>query len=146
MLIISNWKLTFDPSGTPLVLLDYGDWLREELFPDMTKPAEVVNLAEASAPFIRDLGNRTFRVAFTVVEDAADDKTMRRTIMESLATVGPLARKVLKVQVNGITDRYWKFANAFVTEHTPKPVVTSAGARLEKRYSITATDFSQVGP
>lgn len=145
-MIKSNWKLTFDPGGTPLVLLDYGNLVEGEVFPAMSKPAEVTPLAGASAPFIRDLGNRSFRLGFAVILDAADDKAMRQEMMTSLVTVGPLARKVLKVQINGITDRYWKYANAFITEHSPEPVVTSAGARVKKRYTVIATEFSQVGP
>lgn len=146
MLIESNWKLTWDPATAAIVLVNFGDLIEEEFAPEMSKPAEVVNLAGSSAPFIRDIGNRSFRLSVSVVLTAADDKTMRRAMMESLATVGALTKKVLKVQVNGITDRYWKFNSAIITEHAPRPIITAKGPRYAKKYGITAADFVQVGP
>lgn len=140
----SNWKITFDPDGVPRLLLAYGDEIDAELSWSLRKGLEVVNLVDSDAPFLRPSGNNVIAVAFRVYTDETVDKTGRQKVMESLIAIDPLGRKPLKIEVNGITDRYWKATNSFITEHTPYRLMEGASARIVKSYSITATKLVQV--
>jgi hypothetical protein len=144
--ISSNWKLTFSPASSPKVLLDYGDKIEGELRFPLSKGMEVVDLVDSEAPFLRDNGNNTYQIQFEVYTDEALDKTARQRVMESLIAVGAYGRAPLRIQVSGITDRYWQFANSFVREHNPGRWLDAPVARLVKGYTITATGLTQVGP
>jgi len=145
-MLLSNWKLTFDPAGTPLVLLDYGAKIAGELRFPLRRGLEVVDLVGASEPFLRATGNSVVSLQFEVFKDETLDKTARQSVMESLIAVNMRTRKPLKIQVYGITDRYWQFANAYVNEHNPGRYLEAPTARLVKGYTITCTGLAQVGP
>jgi hypothetical protein len=143
--ISSNWKLTFDPAGTPLVLLNYTDLIEGEPRFPLAKALEVIPIAEAD-PLLRDQQSRVHTIQFEVYASAASDQLARRAIMESLVAAGPLGRKPLRLQINGITDRYWQYASAFIEAHNPGMYVEPNVARLVKGWTIKATGLSQVGP
>lgn len=140
--IRSTWKLTFDPSGSPKVLLNYGDLMDDEISPGLTKPAELVELADAVAPFIRIKLNRSYRLGFTIYQDKASDAAMRKAVFDSLIEVDSLGRKPLRVESNAGMGGYFQFSNAFITEHEPRPSVESGGARLVRSFTILATGLS----
>lgn len=144
--ISSNWKLTFDPAGVPLVLLDYGDWIEGELRFPLRRGLEVVNLADSANPFLRPTGNAVITIAFDRYRDETLDTTARRAVMESLVAILPLARKPMFVEVSGIVDRYWRFESCFITEHNPGRWLDAPVARRIQSYSLTCTGFTQVGP
>lgn len=146
MNILSNWKLTYDPAGTPLVLLDVGWKVAGELRFPLKRGLEVVDLAEAAAPFLRPAGNSVVTIQFEVFKDESLDKTARQAVMESLIAVNALGKKPLRIEISGITDRYWQFSNAYLHEHNPARYLEAPVARRVLGYTITATGLTQVGP
>jgi hypothetical protein len=149
MRLESNWKFTFDPDVAPRVILNFGDLIEGEPVWSLKKGLQVTQLDEAVAPFLRASGNAV--VNFTIKVYAADvvspalmDKTARQRVMESLIAVAPLAVAPLKVQVNGLTDRFWQFEDSYITEHTPQKDTEWEGQW--KSYNVTATGLEQVGP
>ena len=145
MSIISNWRITFSPASSPKVLVAYGDEIEAEPNWPLRRGLEVVPLADATAPFLRVSGNDLVTFGFTVYQDESLDTDARRKIMESLVSVGGYGKRPLKIEINGITDRYWEYANSFITDHDPMRSVDGLG-RIAKRYSIVAAGLSQVGP
>ena len=146
MTLTSNWKITFRPGGSPIVLVNYGDEIDAEPTWPLRKGLSVINLVDADAPFLKPMGNAAVTLAFKVFSDETLDKDARQEVMESLLAWAALGKEELKIEINGITDRYWKFADAYVTEHTPIRWMEAGTARVCKSYSVTATGLEQVGP
>jgi hypothetical protein len=143
---ISNWKLTFDPGGTPRVLLNYGDKLGDEFKFPFGRKVEEIDIADAAEPMLRMMGRGARRIEFTVWADEVSDRIARVRMMESMLGIDGLEKKPLRIQIDGQTDRYWQFANAAVVSHVPERILKSAAARWSQSYVIVATHFSQVGP
>jgi hypothetical protein len=146
MNIASNWKITFDPSGTPRVLLDTGDEMAAEIRWPLKKGMEMIDLVDSANPFLRAKGNNSFSIRLEIYKDESDDATARRTIMESLIAVAALEKKPLKIEAAGVTDRYWLAGACVITEHEPSILIEFPGARATKVFAITFTTLSQVGP
>lgn len=144
--IVSTWKITFDPIGTPLVLMDYGQLIDADPKPGLRSPLEVVDLAGADFPFLRPLGNRRYELQWGVYQTLSTRILAQRSILDSLLTVGALGRKPLRIEIQGLTGTHWQFANAYVTEHAPSMSVERGYPRNLKTYSATATVFSRSGP
>lgn len=132
--------------GTGIVLLDYGAELAGEPRWPLRKGLEVVSLPDAPNPFLRPTGNNVYQIQLDVFADESLDTTARRAVMESLISAAALGRAALVVEISGITDRYWSFAAAAVTDHTPVRMLEFPTARLIRTWSITASTLTQVGP
>ena len=87
MNVYSNWKLTFDPAGTPLVILDYGADIDSELRLPLAKGVEAVDLPGSGVPFLRVLGNNRYAIKFRVFTPTSVDTTARAAMMDSLFLV-----------------------------------------------------------
>ena len=141
MPVISNWKLTLDPHGTPLVLLNIGDKIQDELSFPAKLGLEVVDLTDSEDPFLRPSGNNVVNISWEIWADEATDLLASQNVLNSLITVLKLGRKPLRIEIYGITDRYWQFANAFITEHEPRRRLESPKARAAKVYAATCVGF-----
>lgn len=137
--IASNWKITFDPDGSPVVLVNVGDIIDGELRFPMKRGLEVVEITDGDAPFLRPTRNIATTLDISVEEIALTDKDARVALMGSLTSVEGLGKKPLKIEVSGITDRHWEFANSYIENVTPERLVESAKPRILKTYQITAT-------
>jgi hypothetical protein len=139
--LYSNWKLTFDPSGTPQVLLNFGDVLTEEIRFPMAIGLEVVPLPGAAAPYLRPSGNAFCSMTFErlTLPSSLYDKSARSDVLDTLITFAPLGRKPLRIEVYGLTDRYWQFANSAFTLVEPRRVLESSKPRFSQKYQITAS-------
>jgi hypothetical protein len=144
--IVSNWKLTLDPAGTPLVLINIGDKLEEELSIGLSRLIDVIPLVRGTAPLIRNRGNAVTQLSYAIYQDAASDAVSRQDLLTSLITSLSADPKPLKVEISTITDRYWQFASAIISDVTPLRYIPAKNPRRLTRYSITATSLSQVGP
>ncbi len=143
--IRSNWKVTFDPAGTPVVLCAFGSIIEGEPVAGMRKGVEVVDIAGAAFPFIRPTGNRRFDLSFAVHYELASDVLARRSILDGMLTLGPMERKPLRIELAGLAGTYWQFANAFIQEHSAGMSVERRPMNL-KRYNIIATGLTRTGP
>jgi hypothetical protein len=146
MPIISNYKLTFDPGGTPRVLLDFGDKVDRELDFNFQRNVEEIQIPEAAEPLLRLEGRRARRIEFVTWDDHASDRVARVRVMESIGQIDALEKKPLRIEVADQTDRYWQFNNAAVVTHVPRRLLECPTARREQRFVILATHWQQVGP
>ena len=137
--ISSNWKITFDPDGSPVVLVNVGDIMDGELRFPMKRGLEVVEILEGEAPFLRPTRNIATTLDISVEEVAATDADARVALMGSLTSVENLGKKPLKIEVSGITDRHWEFSNSYIENVDSVRLVESAKPRIIKTYQITAT-------
>ena len=143
-MIVSNWKFTYDPLGTPLVLLDYGALLADEIVWSIQRGMEVVQLVDSAAPFLRASGNSVVSISFKVSQEESADSTARTKMLDSIIAVDALIKKPLKVQAYGvIATTYWTFANAYITGHEATPDRDAAASALYKSYTITATGLGK---
>ncbi len=146
MNLTSNWKITFGPGTTNRVLVDYADEIDAEPSWPLRRGLSVVNLIDADSPFLQATGNNVVVFSMRVYTDEALDATARQRVMESLISVVGYPKRPLKIEIAGITDRYWQFANSFISEHTPRRYMEAGTARVERAWSVTATGLVQVGP
>jgi hypothetical protein len=144
MNLTSTWKLTLDPAGTTVVLLDYDQELAEDLSWSFQRGTEVVTLEESAAVFLRDKKSHVYSLGFTVFSDESTDSDSRRAIMVGLIAASALTKKPLKVEAMGVTDVYWIFSSCIVTDHDPQSVIPFPLPRIQRVYRITATGLSQV--
>ena len=142
MLVQSKWKLTLDPAGTPKVLLNFGDKIDQELTFPLKLGLEVVDLVDSQDPFLRPSGNNKVEMSWTVYSDEDTDVESRVAVMNSLIAVMAYTRKPLRIEIDGFTDGYWQFANAFVNEFEPSRHLQSPKARAAKIYNATCTGLT----
>lgn len=142
--ITSNWKLTLDPGGTPVVLVAIGDKLADEILFSSQRGSELTPMVRAAAPRLRDGKNVSATISVTRYDDSSTDADARKALMQALITALSTAPKELKIEVSGITDRYWKFANALVTSYQPGKYIGSPKPRRITSFSITATTLTEV--
>lgn len=142
-MISSPWKLSFGTSS-PVVILDYAEKLEDEIDWGGTRQAEVINLVDSAAPFLRDAKNLVYKIRFTVQRDSGTDIQSRTAMLDGLITWAGKTRDILKVQAYGIaTFPYWQFSGAIVTATTFKGRTVGLG-RNYTTYEITATGLSKV--
>jgi len=143
-MIYSAWKLTYDPSGTPQVLVDYGQLIDDELDAALKKAVEVVSLVDAAAPFIRVGKNAVVNFSVRVLlETAATDTAARVAVLNSLVAAQTATRKPLRIEVSGHTTDYWQFANATVEGHTPRRHLDSPFPATLTQWDIVATGLTK---
>jgi hypothetical protein len=142
--IISNWKLTLDPTGTPLVLVTYGDKLLDEIQFSASRGYQVIPLVRAAAPRIQDGKNVSYTLGISRYDQASTDADARKALMQAMITALTGTPKELKLEVSGITDRYWKFAKALVTDYAPGKYVGASKPRRVTSLNIIATTLTEV--
>jgi len=146
MKIESCWRLTFDPTGTPLVLVAYGDELEGEPRWPLGRGLEVVPLVDSVWPFLRPTGNGSVSLRIDLCKAEASDAESRAAVLDSLIAINLLGKKPLKIEVLGITNRYWIFANCCIPNFDPSIYLDGAPASHLKSYTLTCTGFSRMGP
>ena len=146
MKIASNWRVTFDPSGTPLVLLAYGDEIEGEPRWPLGRGLEVVPIVDGAAPFLRPTGNSSVNLRIDIYKPETTDALARAAVLDSLIAINLLGRKPLKIEVYGVTDRYWLFANCYIPNFDPAIYLYNVPDSHIKTYQLVCTGFSRVGP
>ena len=139
----SSWKLTYDPSGTPVVLVGYGDMLEsDELDPALEKTVEVVPLVDAAAPFLRVGKNAVTSFSLRVLSYGATDLAARSAMLDALITAQTATRKPLKIEVEGVTTAYWQWAHATVRGHRPRRLLDDTAPAVVTQWDIVATGLT----
>ncbi len=144
--IYSNWKITFDPAGAATVLVDIGDKLASEVVFRASRGAELIDLVDSAAPFLRDQKNASATITIQHFKDSASDALARQSLMEGMISVLSPGKKPLKVEAKGVTDRYWLFTECIIRSFSPDRYMEAPVARLLKGYDIVAVKLTQVGP
>lgn len=138
----SLWTLTFDPAGTPLVILAAGDALDEELRFSLRKGLEVVDLEASDAPFLRPRRNSVREISFQRRIIAANDIAARAAVLDWQITLENYGKKALRCQFTG-EDDYWTFAQAAITEATTWRKVADKNPAYILSVAITATSLTK---
>jgi hypothetical protein len=142
----SSWKLTYDYTGTPVVLLNYGEKLEDELRIDGQRVVAVVPLVRSASPALRNQGNAALRLSYARLLDSATDAAARQAMMTALITALAADPKPLKIEAAGVTDRYWACAAAIVTAVAPRKYLGSPKPRRVDAVEITAVTLTEVIP
>lgn len=117
MNLLSKWKFTIDPAGTPVEILDYGMELVEDPLFTLRRGLEVVPIPDG-IPLLRPTKADVYDFNLTIWYAAADDATARRDMCNQLSERwGSMAVLPLRWEIEDQTDRYYQFSSAFV--HTP---------------------------
>lgn len=140
-MLSSNYTLTYDPAGTPVVLVTVGDMLESELEFSLQKSVEVVELIDAAAPFIRVGKNAVVTFQVRRYTTAATDADARAAVLNALITAQTATKKPLKIQVSG-SSGYWQFANATIKGSLATRFLESRVARWVQTWEIVATGLT----
>lgn len=140
----SNWNLTYDPAGTPLVLVAFDALLEsDELEPQLDKTVEIVGLVDSAAPFLRVGKNAVVNFSIRVISEAVSDADSRAAMLDSLIAAQTATKKPLRLEVAGFPDRYWQFANATVKSHTPRRLLAHPAPAMVTQWDIVATGLTK---
>jgi hypothetical protein len=143
-MIYSSWKLTYDPAGTPVVLVNYGDLLEsDELDPALEKTVEVVSLVDAAAPFIRVGKNAVTSFSLRVLSFGATDLAARSAMLDAIITAQTATKKPLRIEVEGVTGYYWQWANATVKGFRPRRLLADTAPAVATQWDIVATTLTK---
>lgn len=139
-MIASAWKLTYDPAGTPEVLLAYDQIISEELGLSLEKAVELVALVDGAAPFVRVGKNAVTSISGTIIsETPTTDAAARAAMLDALIAAQTATRKPLRVEIQGITAFYWQFASATIKRHAPRRMLEMPSAAWSVQLDIVAT-------
>lgn len=140
----SSWKLTWDPSGTPVVLVDIGDRMVAEIPWPSDRGGEVVELPDAAAPFLRDSGNRVITISYERIEPGSGSHaSVCKAIMARLIQHGTLDKKPVKIEAAGVADVYWLAAAALAPRIEPG-IRVSGRSEFATRYTLILTGITAV--
>lgn len=118
--IKSTWKVTYDPAGTPLVLLDHDDWTLDELAIPWRQEIDHHPLIGAAWGAFHPRGNVNREVQVSRVASYSDDASLREAILAMDASLAARAgeHKPLRIAVLG-GDTYGA-TKAVILSHTPR--------------------------
>lgn len=139
-------KLTFNPGGTNLVLLNYGSKLADGpvKFPQ-ANGRDIVPTPDSPYPLILDTLNSQFPIKFTVVDDSPTSPAeAMRTVFNSLVATPSYGVKQLKIEVQGITGHYWLVQYCHLTKNEVWSQPDSRFARMMKTIEMSCAGISYV--
>lgn len=140
----SQWRLTYDPAGAATVLVDFDTMLEsDELEPQLDKTVEVVQLVDAAAPFLRVGKNAVVNFSVRVISEATTDADSRAAMLDSLIDAQDATKKPLRIEVAGITNAYWQFANATAKSHKPRRLLAYDKPANVTQWDIVATGLAK---
>jgi hypothetical protein len=144
MMKSSEWKLTYDPAGTPVVLLAVNDLLTGEIRFSAQREYGVTPLVRGAAPFLFEGLNVAINLSFTkVVQSANSHAAGREELMVSLVAFSSRIKKPLRIEASGVTNKYWQAAQCIVTAHEPELHPEGTGQWLAP-FSLVLSGLSQV--
>lgn len=149
MNIASRWKITYDPAGYNVVLVDNGQQIDAEIPWTVERPMEVVPLVDSAVPFIRPSGNASFRIDFTAFEVQGSDYNARFEAMAWLEYWQNLPKRPLKVQfgvaAGGVYGfPHFMFSSCLISSFQTTRIIESGKPILAKKYSIIAAGLTRV--
>lgn len=100
----SNWKLTFDPDGTPLVILAFGQVIESGEFSiPWRQEAQAATRIRATMGARWARGNVTSGIRFTTQESHADDAAARLYCLQKNIALNAYAKVTakLKLEIDG---------------------------------------------
>lgn len=143
MNLTSNWKLTYDPDGTPKVILAFDqEFLREPRY-QLRRGLEVIPIPDA-VPFLRPTLADVYDYSVLMVFSASTDAVARKNMMEELLDSAGRTRKPVRLDIAGQTDRYYQWASVFIHLSAVERLTTEAVAGAwVLEMAFTAVGFSK---
>ncbi len=131
----SLWQIEFFHAAGSIRLLDYGDFLAEELAPEVTGPAS--QWSELSTPWGGSAAQAgaTTALAWTVRRDHASHAAVRGFCMDHAAAFPTGLTGILRLSVEGGEE--WDLPDVVLTRSTPRPLVTAPVPRSLTAYTAT---------
>jgi len=114
-MIASDWKLTLDPAGTPLVLLDYGEMLEAELEFSGRRGVTLTPLVRSADPRMRDGKNLSVTFAFRVYRPADTWPLARAAAMATALAALEKTKAPLRIEAAGLGG-YTTYAECLVSD------------------------------
>lgn len=142
-MIASTWKITLSPASSPLVLLDFGDRVDDEIDWGLSKIVEVVPLTRSASPLLQNLDNRSYQISFEVQRTHSTDAALAAAVLDDLIAWGARDVAELKIERAGITSHYWKMTQAALTAMNGKSRTVGNFLRTTK-VSITAAGLVKI--
>ena len=141
--IKSAWRITWDPSGTPLVLLDYGDLMLEE--PTLPQQHNVQEQSYLRADFITtwDRGGVSFDMSFSKISTFTAPEDLRNYALSQSVIIAALRHSTLKIEVEG--GDVYELRNASITNSEPdlsRDLIVSR--KLSFAYRVTGGELVKI--
>jgi hypothetical protein len=142
MQISSNWRLTYDPTGTPLVLLDFGQIMEGEFTIPWRQQAESRGKIRATTSTRYARGNVESGLALTTFKDHATDAAARLWLLQtSIALNGYSGRTaLLRLEISG-SETVYQLADATL-DAAESELRIAGNARTRTRWQIGGTGWS----
>lgn len=142
-MLASPWKITLSPASSPLVLLDFGERVDDEINWGLGKLIEVIPLTRSDTPLLQDLKNRSYQFGYEVQRSQSTDALNAAAILDELIAWGARDIAELKIERAGITTHYWQFTQATVTAINGKGRTVGNFLRTTK-VQITAAGLVKI--
>jgi hypothetical protein len=144
MWIKSHWRVTWDPSGTPLVLLDWGDLTPNELEIPVEQEIQRESLIGAAWAAVVPRGNLSRQITVARLESYATSHELRYASFTTSIAAEALQglTKTIRVEIltGGTTGTQYSadkaFANCVFVSH--KIIVAPSGTRLLREWTFAA--------
>ena len=143
MNLASEWKLVFDPSGAPRVLVDHGWEIDGELAIELQKACAVTPIIEAD-PFLEPEDSALYQFSVRVYNYTTLDTDSRIAMMEALRAVAALGKQPLRLSVRGRADVYYQWANCYIRSFASIMDMDAPVSGYVLRHDILATGLSLV--
>ena len=142
-MIKSSWKLTFDPSGTPAVLLAIGDLIASQIEWASRRGSEVITLVDSPVPFLRDGKNTSLQIGFDKLVIGSVRSDILKGVIRGAMEHSAFGKKQLKIEAEGIVEAYWLASAALIPEVVPRLQVAGRTG-VFTRYQILLSGISEV--
>lgn len=142
-MITSNWRMTYDPAGTPLVILDFQDKIDEEPRFGFQTGVDVVPLLASDLPLLRATGNGVFDISFRRLLSQSSDTLAREEVLEWLVNNAARGKAPLQIEILDGTYATYQFSAAVIVQHETQRIITSPFCRYAISFQITAAGLTR---
>jgi len=145
MNVLSNWKLTYSPYATPVVLLDYLSELADEPEFALRRGLEVVSIPYG-APFLRPTKNDVYEVAISISHASESDANARRDMLNYLVDFyDQTDRMPMWLEIAGLTTHYYRWSSVFIHSASVKRVVAEGrDGEWQIKFGFTGVDCIKI--
>jgi hypothetical protein len=146
MQILSNWQLTFDPDGTPLVLVAFGQLIEAELAVPWQQQAESRGTIRGTHARRYSRGNAESGITITSYKEHADDEAARLWCLQNAIALDAYSGVTAKLllEISGSTVTY-ELAAATL-DGAESAIRIAPSARTQTRWTIGGTAWTEITP
>lgn len=146
MLVSSNWKITFNPSGTPLVVCTWGQRIADEpSWPWSQMVQEGPRIRGVTSRFFAR-GNSTGGLTLASLTDHANDAAARAHCLGMQITLDAVTLLAAPLKVEIFGGAVYQAASAVIRSGETRMVIGAPKARTRTDWRIEATGWALVPP